>query len=105
VDGSSNIDVNVSIGTIFSVFAAKKDATASFLRPAREQIAAGYFIYGPQTQLVVTFGNGVLRFVMDTRSRKFICVEPNMILPGNSPEYAINASNYRHWPRPIRAFI
>ncbi len=105
LDGSSNIDVNVSIGTIFSVFLAEQDATASFLRPASEQIAAGYFIYGPQTQLVVTFGNGTLRFLMDTRTRKFMCVEPKMSLPGNSPEYAINASNYRHWPRPIRAFI
>lgn len=105
LDGSSNIDVNISIGTIFSIFPAKADANASFLRPVREQIAAGYFIYGPQTGLVMTFGNGTMRFLMDVRTREFFCVETKMTLPVDSPEYAINASNYRHWPKPIRAFI
>ncbi len=105
LDGSSNIDVNVSIGTIFSIFPAKEGAKESFLRPMREQIGAGYFIYGPQTALVVTFGNGTMRFVMDSRSRKFILVEEKMSLPKDTTEYAINASNYRHWPNPIRAFI
>jgi len=105
LDGSSNIDVNVSIGTIFSIFPAEEEADASFLRPAREQIAGGYFIYGPQTGLVVTFGKGTLKFLMDSRSRKFMCIDHNVQLPADSSEYAINASNYRHWPRPIRAFI
>ncbi len=105
LDGSSNIDVNVSIGTIFSIFPAKDDENESFLRPAREQIAGGYFIYGPQTGLVVTFGDGTMQFVMDSRTRKFICVDRKLNLKPDSIEYAINASNYRHWPRPIRAFI
>ncbi len=105
LDGSSNIDVNISIGTIFSVFEAARDPLESFLRPAREQIAGGYFIFGPQTGLVVTFGSGTLRFVMDTRTRRFFCVDPAVKIPQDSTEYAINASNYRHWPRPIRAFI
>ncbi len=105
LDGSSNIDVNVSIGTIFSIFPAKETANESFLRPMGEQIGAGYFIYGPQTALIVTFGNGTMRFIMDSRTRKFICVEERMSLPSDTTEYAINASNYRHWPNPIRAFI
>ncbi len=105
LDGSSNIDVNISIGSIFSVFAAKKDAMSSFLRPGNEQVAAGYFIYGPQTQLVVTFGAGTMRFLMDSGTRKFICVKEHMKIPAHSSEYAINASNYRHWPKPIRAFV
>ncbi len=104
-DGSSNIDVNISIGTIFSVFPAKDNASESFLRPAREQIAGGYFIFGPQTGLVVTFGKGTLKFIMDSRTREFICVNEQLQIPVESSEYAINASNYRHWPRPIRAFI
>ncbi len=105
LDGSSNIDVNVSIGTIFSIFPARDGANESFLRPAREQIAGGYFIYGPQTGLVVTFGDGTMQFVMDSRTRKFVCVDRKLDLKTDSTEYAINASNYRHWPRPIRAFI
>ncbi len=105
LDGSSNIDVNVSIGTIFSIFPAKDGANESFLRPAREQIAGGYFIYGPQTGLVVTFGDGTMQFIMDSRTREFICVDRRLNLKTDSTEYAINASNYRHWPRPIRAFI
>ncbi|VAW22642.1 Fructose-1,6-bisphosphatase, type I [hydrothermal vent metagenome] len=105
LDGSSNIGVNISIGSIFSIFAAKDEGLASFLRPANEQIAAGYFIYGPQTQLVVTFGAGTMRFLLDTRTREFICVEKGMKIPPQSSEYAINASNYRHWPKPIRAFV
>lgn len=105
LDGSSNIDVNVSIGSIFSIFTAEEKADASFLRPAREQIAAGYFIYGPQTGLVVTFGKGTLKFLMDSRTRKFMCVDSSVQIPTDTTEYAINASNYRHWPQPIRAFI
>ncbi|MEE9455457.1 MAG: class 1 fructose-bisphosphatase [Paracoccaceae bacterium] len=105
LDGSSNIDVNVSIGMIFSIFPALEDANASFLRPAREQIAGGYFIFGPQCGLVVTFGDGTMQFTMDSRTRQFFLVNPRVKIPVESTEYAINASNYRHWPRPIRAFI
>ena len=72
LDGSSNIDVNVSIGTIFSVFDARTTADASFLRPGSEQLAAGYVIYGPQTALLLSFGKGVLHFVLDP-NRVFSC--------------------------------
>ena len=105
LDGSSNIDVNVSIGTIFSIFPAVEDAEASFLRPAREQIAAGYVIYGPQTILVITFGDGTAMYVLNRDTKRFEAAENNKIIPGVSREFAINASNYRHWPDEIRAYI
>lgn len=75
LDGSSNIDVNVSIGTLFSIFEAKDDPNESFLRPADEQIAVGYFIYGPQTALVITFGSGTLYFILDPTTRTFTLVD------------------------------
>jgi fructose-1,6-bisphosphatase I len=105
LDGSSNIDVNVSIGTIFSVFDAKANGEASFLRPAREQIAAGYFIYGPQTALILTFGAGVLHYVLDPIDLQFKLINDQLVIPENAREFAINASNYRHWSRPVRAYI
>ncbi len=105
LDGSSNIDVNVSIGTIFSVFDAGDDANASFLRPAREQIAAGYIIYGPQTGLMITFGAGTMFFVLDPDSNRFVLVNEAVEIPATSTEFAINASNYRHWSKPVRAYI
>ena len=105
LDGSSNIDVNVSIGTIFSVFEALPDADASFLRPGTEQIAAGYIIYGPQTGLVVTFGNGTLSFILDPERGEFVLVNDRLRVPEASSEFAINASNYRHWTKPVRAYI
>ena len=105
LDGSSNIDVNVSIGTLFSIFEAVEDATESFLRPASEQIAAGYFIYGPQTALMVTFGNGTQHYVMDPDTRKFVLVNDAVQIVPRSHEYSINASNYRHWSKPVRAYI
>lgn len=105
LDGSSNIDVNVSIGTIFSIYEAKDDPLASFLRPATEQMAAGYFIYGPQTALIVTFGEGVLHYIFDRRDRDFKLVNDALKIPEKSSEFAINASNYRHWAKPVRAYI
>jgi fructose-1,6-bisphosphatase I len=105
LDGSSNIDVNVSIGTIFSIFEAKDDANESFLRPGTDQIAAGYIIYGPQTGLVVTFGKGTVSFILDPDCKEFILVNPAMKVPDNSNEFSINASNYRHWSKPVRAYI
>ncbi len=105
LDGSSNIDVNVSIGTIFSLFEAVEGADASFLRPASEQIAGGYFIYGPQTALLVTFGDGVMHFVLDPLSGQFTLVTRSQRMPASSSEFAINASNYRHWSKPVRAYI
>ncbi len=105
LDGSSNIDVNVSIGTIFSIFEAKDGADESFLRSATEQVAAGYIIYGPQTGLMVTFGNGTLSFIMDPDTREFVLLNDAVKVPKETNEFAINASNYRHWTKPVRAYI
>lgn len=105
LDGSSNIDVNVSVGTIFSIFEAVDDAEASFLRKAREQIAGGYVIYGPATALVVTFGDGTMMFTLDPESGRFILTEDRMRIRDTTNEFAINASNYRHWSKPVRAYI
>lgn len=105
LDGSSNIDVNVSIGTIFSIFRANDDADASFLRPANEQIAAGYIIYGPQTALMVTFGTGTLHYVMDPDTGNFHLVSDKVRIKTTSSEFAINASNHRHWSKPVLAYV
>jgi len=105
LDGSSNIDVNVSVGTIFSIFEAKDDPIASFLRPASDQLAGGYVIYGPQCCLVVTFGNGTQMYVLDPDTKKFELVNAAMKIPPVAKEYAINASNFRHWGAPIKAYI
>lgn len=105
LDGSSNIDVNVSIGTIFSVFDARDDAKESVLRPAQDQLAAGYIIYGPQTMLVVTFGKGTQVYLLDPESREWCLTNPAITVPHTATEFAINASNYRHWPHPVRAYI
>lgn len=105
LDGSSNIDTNVSIGTIFAIHDAAVDPNASFLRPGRDLRAAGYAIYGPQCCLMVTFGNGVLKFVLDPDAGRFVFLSQIGPIPAESNEYAINASNYRHWPAPIRAYV
>ncbi len=105
LDGSSNIDVNVSIGTIFSIFPAAAGPEASFLRPGTEQIAGGYIIYGPQCALVCSFGQGVQHWVLDLDAGIFRRMPDIRPLPAETSEFAINASNYRHWPQPIRAFV
>ena len=105
LDGSSNIGVNVSIGTIFALYPAAADAEASFLRPGREILGAGYVIYGPQCALVLSLGQGVQKYLLDPDTGRFHLVEPALMLEPKSWEFAINASNYRHWPRPIRAYV
>lgn len=105
LDGSSNIDTNVSIGTIFAIFPAAETGDASFLRPMTEQVGAGYVIYGPQTALVVTLGQGVQRYALDLDLGAFVLVDPQVSIPQESNEFAVNASNYRHWPKPIRAYV
>lgn len=105
LDGSSNIDVNASIGTIFSILDARETGEASFLRPGREQIAAGYAIYGPQTALILTLGNGTLLFLLDPDSGEYIRSGNALSIPPSTSEFAINTSNYRHWDTPVRAFI
>ncbi len=105
LDGSSNIETNVSIGTIFSIREAGEAGEPSFLRPGHEQIAAGYIIYGPQCMMVVTFGDGVQDYVLDLGTGLFTLVNSRLTIPEESAEFAINASNYRHWARPVRAYI
>lgn len=105
LDGSSNIDTNVSIGTIFSIYAAKADALSSFLRAGSEQTCGGFFVYGPQTTLVITAGAGTETYVLDPDTGKFELAIADMKITPVSTEYAINASNYHHWEPPVRAFI
>jgi fructose-1,6-bisphosphatase I len=105
LDGSSNIDVDVSIGTIFGIYPAASTAEASFLRPGAELIAAGYAVYGPQCCLAASFGDGVMKYVLDPETGAFVLVARDLRVPEQSAEFAINASNYRHWPAPIRAYI
>ncbi len=105
LDGSSNIDTNVSVGTIFSIYDAAQDPEASFLRPVSEQIGAGYVIYGPQTAMLLTFGRGVQRYVLDLEANCFVLLDAQVGIPSDSSEFAINASNYRHWPKPIRSWV
>ncbi|MFN3642706.1 MAG: class 1 fructose-bisphosphatase [Gemmobacter sp.] len=105
LDGSSNIEVNVSIGTIFSIRPARESAEATFLRPGSEQIAAGYVIYGPQTILVLTLGAGVAAFLHDPVSGRWPSIAQTLRIAPAATEFAINASNYRVWSRPIRAYV
>lgn len=105
LDGSSNINANVSIGTIFSVFETAGDATATFLRPGREQIAAGYIVYGPQTTMVFTVGNGVHAFIVDWEADRYVELPPLPAIPQDTSEYAINSSNQRNWVKPVMAYV
>ena len=109
LDGSSNIDVNVSIGTIFSVL-KKPDGQASveekdFLQVGNKQVAAGYCVYGPQTTLVLTVGDGVAMFTLDREQGSFILIEENVQIPADTQEFAINMSNMRHWDVPVKRYI
>jgi len=106
LDGSSNIDANISIGTIFSVFPAiPGQPDASFLRCSREQIAAGYVVYGPHTALVLTVGTGTFLFVFSDDKGQFVLARDQLSVPQATTEFAINASNYRHWYTPVRRFF
>ena len=109
LDGSSNIDVNVSIGTIFSVL-KKPDGDrgveeADFLQAGRQQVAAGYCVYGPQTTLVLTVGDGVAIFTLDREQGSFVLTEENVKIPADTKEFAINMSNMRHWDAPVQRYI
>jgi fructose-1,6-bisphosphatase I len=106
LDGSSNIDVNGVIGTIFSILPARgADPATSFLQNGRAQIAAGFFMYGPQTTLVVSLGAGVDVFALDRSVGEFVLVERGVKIPEGASEYAINASNHRHWGEAVRNYI
>ena len=108
LDGSSNIDVNVSIGTIFSVLRKPEGVGVSeqdFLQPGTQQVAAGYCVYGPQTTLVLTVGDGVTVFTLDREQGSFILTEENLRVPDDTREFAINMSNQRHWTEPVQRYI
>ncbi|MBU3738480.1 MAG: class 1 fructose-bisphosphatase, partial [Rhodoferax sp.] len=108
LDGSSNIDVNVSIGTIFSVLRKPEGTGVSeqdFLQAGQRQVAAGYCIYGPQTTLVLTVGDGVAQFTLDREQGSFVLTEENLRIPEDTREFAINMSNMRHWAPPVRRYI
>ena len=109
LDGSSNIDVNVSIGTIFSVL-RKPDgpagvAESDFLQPGHQQVAAGYCVYGPQTTLTLTVGDGVAMFTLDREQGSFVLTQENVRIPADTKEFAINMSNMRHWDEPVTRYV
>ncbi|MEJ8857361.1 class 1 fructose-bisphosphatase [Variovorax robiniae] len=109
LDGSSNIDVNVSIGTIFSVLKKPEGQAgvqeSDFLQAGNKQVAAGYCIYGPQTTLVLTVGDGVAMFTLDREQGSFILTQENLTIPPDTKEFAINMSNKRHWAPPVTRYI
>ncbi len=109
LDGSSNIDINMTVGTIFSVLRAPvgvtEPTTADFLQPGTAQVAAGYALYGPVSMLVVTLGDGVHGFTLNRDIGAYTLTHPNMKIPPSANEFAINASNARHWEPPVRRYV
>lgn len=109
LDGSSNIDVNVSVGSIFSVLKAPDSDAAltkeDFLQPGAQQIAAGYAIYGPSTMIVLTLGNGSHGFTLDREIGAFILTHPDLCIPEDTREFSINTSNERFWEAPVRRYV
>lgn len=109
LDGSSNIDVNVSIGTIFSVL-QKQDPTvplqtSDFLLSGRHQVAAGYVVYGPQTTMALTLGDGVVMFTLNKVTGEFLLIKDAVMIAHSTKEFAINMSNMRHWADPVRRYV
>lgn len=109
LDGSSNIDVNISVGTIFSVLRCPEGTVNptddSFLQPGTKQVCAGYTVYGPSTLLVLTLGDGVDVFTLDREFGTFVLTQRGMTIPEDTKEFAINMSNMRFWETPIRRYI
>jgi fructose-1,6-bisphosphatase I len=109
LDGSSNIDVNVSIGTIFSVLRkvghTRGVCEEDFLQPGKQQAAAGYCVYGPQTVLVLTVGAGVAMFTLDRETGSWVLTQSEVKIPDDTKEFAINMSNMRHWAAPVKRYI
>ncbi|MFN4324927.1 MAG: class 1 fructose-bisphosphatase [Azonexus sp.] len=113
LDGSSNIDVNVSIGTIFSVLKCPEGADLStpqaaeraFLQPGTAQVAAGYAVYGPTTLLVLSVGDGVVVFTLDREQGQFVLTQENVRIPADTREFAINMSNQRFWEAPVQRYV
>ncbi|CAN5304158.1 class 1 fructose-bisphosphatase [soil metagenome] len=113
LDGSSNIDVNVSVGSIFSILRAPQEAVesgrdvveADFFQPGAAQVAAGYALYGPTTMLVLSVGNGVAGFTLDPTLGEFMLTHPDLRVPEHTQEFAINASNSRFWGAPVKRYV
>ena len=109
LDGSSNIDVNVSVGTIFSVLRCPEGVTtpedAHFLQAGTSQVAAGYCVYGPATTLILTVGHGVHQFTLDREQGSFMLTQRGMTVPEDTKEFAINMSNKRHWEAPMQQYV
>ncbi|MCF8161373.1 MAG: class 1 fructose-bisphosphatase [Polaromonas sp.] len=113
LDGSSNIDVNVSVGSIFSILRAPQDVIesgrdvveADFFQPGAKQLAAGYALYGPTTMLVLTVGDGVNGFTLDPNLGEFMLTHPKLQIPADTQEFAINASNARFWEAPVKRYV
>ena len=109
LDGSSNIDVNVSIGTIFSILKKPNPnaplTTADFLQAGRTQVAAGYVVYGPQTTLAISLGEGVDVFTLDAISGEFLLIKQGVQISESTREFAINMSNMRHWAPPVKRYV
>jgi fructose-1,6-bisphosphatase I len=113
LDGSSNIDVNISVGTIFSVLRCPKTDTGAycepdekaFLQPGRKQVAAGFAVYGPTTVFVITVGDGVQGFTLDRETFTFVLTHPDIRIPEDTQEFAINMSNARRWEPPVKRYI
>ncbi len=109
LDGSSNIDVNVSVGTIFSILRAPDGkigiSADDFMQPGTRQICAGYALYGPSTMLVLTTGQGVNGFTLDQNVGEFMLTHPNLKIPKETSEFAINASRARSWEAPVKRYV
>jgi fructose-1,6-bisphosphatase I len=109
LDGSSNIDINAPVGSIFSVLKAPRGmqppVAEDFLQPGSRQLCAGYAIYGATTMLVLTVGRGVHGFTLDRGFGEFILTHPNMTIPDEASEFAINASNERFWEPPVKRYV
>ncbi|QLY28009.1 class 1 fructose-bisphosphatase [Nocardia huaxiensis] len=109
LDGSSNIDVNLPVGTIFSVLRAPEDGREptreDFLQPGAQQVCAGFTLYGPATMLVLTVGQGVDGFTLDREIGAFVLTHPKMRIPEDTKGFAINAANERFWERPVRRYV
>lgn len=108
LDGSSNIDINLAVGTIFSILRCREGVDAEledFLRKGTEQVCAGFVLYGPSTMMVLTTGHGVNAFTLDQDVGEFILTHPNMRIPEETSEFAINMSNRRFWEPPVQRYI
>lgn len=107
LDGSSNVNINISVGTIFSILksADHNPKLADFLQPGVSQVCAGYALYGTSTMFVLTTGHGVNGFTLDAESGKFYLTHPDMQIPQDTQEFAVNMSNYRFWQEPVQRYI